>query len=62
VLTIEAFEAAGGPSALTMAMQPDSQESQTVGLATATLPRVPPGLPNVLLSRDDGGRAITVLQ
>ncbi|CCE09503.1 exported hypothetical protein [Bradyrhizobium sp. STM 3843] len=63
VMTIEAFEAAGGPAALTtVALGQNQEPGVTVGMSATNPTRSPPGLPNISLSRDDGGRAITVLQ
>jgi hypothetical protein len=63
VLTLEAFEAAGGPMAITAAA---TTEASTVGVAMgdagASLPaNLPSAVPAITTSRDEAGRGITKL-
>ena len=64
VLTLEAFEAAGGPMAITAAA---TTEATTVGVAMgdaagASLPAsLPSAVPAITTSRDEAGRGITKL-
>ena len=66
VLTLEAFEAAGGPMAIAAAA---TTEATTVGMAmggdaaaSSSLPtNLPAGVPSITTSRDEAGRGITKL-
>ncbi len=64
VLMLEAFEAAGGPMAITAAVT----DASTVGLAMSeaanpTLPpNLPSGIPVITASRDEAGRGITTVR
>jgi hypothetical protein len=64
VLMLEAFEAAGGPMAITAAVA----EVGTVGIAMsdaanpALPPNLPSGIPVITASRDEAGRGITTVR
>jgi hypothetical protein len=61
-LMVEAFEPAGGPSALTVAVTEAGEENSAVNEPTTVGANLAPAAPTIGMSRDVAGRGITTVR